>query len=89
MSGVARVGIDAAGGVILGGRQNFVYCNGALVSVVGDAVAGHGPGVHAGPTMAQGSSSVFINGIPVCRQGDLATCGDAATPGSSNTFVGG
>ena len=33
MSGICRVGIDTAGGVILGGGQNFVYANGALVSV--------------------------------------------------------
>ena len=87
MPGVTRVGIDTAGGTILGGGQSFVYCNGALVAIVGDAVAGHGLGPHAGPTMAEGSSTVFIKGIGVCRAGDAATCGHPAT-GSSNVFAG-
>lgn len=87
MSGICRVGIDNAGGVILGGGQSFVYANGALVSVHGDRVQGHGPGVHAGPTMVAGSKNVFINGIAVCNAGDLATCGHPAS-GSSNVFVG-
>ena len=87
MSGICRVGIDTAGGVILGGGQNFVYANSAIVSVDGDLVQGHGPGVHAGPVMIAGSNNVFINGIAVCNAGDLATCGHPAS-GSSNVFVG-
>lgn len=87
MSGICRVGIDTAGGVILGGGQNFVYANGALVSVDGDLVQGHGVGIHAGPVMIAGSKNVFINGIAVCNAGDLATCGHPAS-GSSNVFVG-
>jgi uncharacterized Zn-binding protein involved in type VI secretion len=87
MSGICRVGIDNAGGVILGGGQSFVYANGVLVSVDGDRVQGHGPGPHAGPTMIAGSNNVFINGIAVCNAGDLATCGHPAT-GSNNVFVG-
>ena len=87
MPGICRVGIDTAGGVILGGGQNFVFANGALVSVHGDRVQGHGVGEHAGPTMIAGSKNVFINGIAVCNAGDLATCGHSAS-GSSNVFVG-
>ena len=87
MPGICRVGIDTAGGVILGGGQNFVYANGALVSVDGDLVQGHGVGPHAGPVMIAGSKNVFINGIAVCNAGDLATCGHPAS-GSSNVFVG-
>lgn len=87
MSGVCRVGIDTAGGLILGGGQSFVFANGALVSVDGDSVRGHGVGVHAGPVMVAGSKNVFINGIAVCNAGDLATCGHPAS-GSSNVFVG-
>lgn len=87
MSGVARVGVDTASGVITGGGQSFVFANGALIVVVGDAVVPHGSGLHGGPTMGNGSSSVFINSIPVCRAGDAATCGHVAT-GSSNVFAG-
>lgn len=86
MPGVARVGVDTAGGTILGGGQSSVYCNGSLVAVLGDAVQGHGLGSHAGPTMAQASTNVYAGGIRVCRQGDQASCGDPAT-GSSDTFA--
>lgn len=86
MPGIARVGIDTAGGTILGGGQSSVYVNGALAAVIGDAVASHGLPPHASATMVEGSSSVFINNIGVCRAGDAASCGDAAT-GSSDTFA--
>lgn len=86
MPGIARVGVDTAGGIILGGGQNSVFVNSSLVAVIGDAVAGHGPGVHASPVMAEGSTNVFANNIGVCREGDAASCGDTAT-GSSNSFA--
>ena len=79
MHGISRIGIDAAGGVIIGALQDFVRVEGALWSVLGDPVAGHGDVPHAAPVMAQGSSFVRINGIPVCREGHLASCGHAAT----------
>lgn len=88
MPGICRVGVDVAGGIILGVLQDgTVFANGSLVSVDGDLVQGHGPGVHAGPVMIAGSNNVFINGIAVCNAGDLATCGHPAS-GSSNVFVG-
>ena len=86
MPGIARVGIDTAGGTILGGGQSSVYVNGALAAVIGDAVAGHGPLIHAAAVMVEGSNNFFINGIGVCREGDAASCGDTAT-GSSDTFA--
>lgn len=86
MSGISRVGVDTAGGTINGGGQSTVYCNGSLVAVIGDAVAGHGPFAHAGPTMVEGSSTVFAEGIGICRAGDAASCGDTAT-GSSDSFA--
>ena len=88
MPGVCRVGVDVAGGTIIGVVQNgTVFANGSLVSVNNDPVQGHAPGVHAGPGMIAGSKNVFINGIAVCNAGDKATCGHPAT-GSSNVFVG-
>lgn len=88
MSGICRVGIDSAGGTILGSLQDgTVFANGPLVSVHNDDVQGHGVGEHAGPVMIAGSKNVFINGIAVCNEGDSATCGHLAT-GSSNVFVG-
>jgi len=85
MPGIARVGIDSAGGVITGGMQGLVTINGAPVSVVGDDVAGHGTGSHAGPKMAQGSSLFTINGIPVCLAGHRASCGHEASGDAKHT----
>ena len=88
MSGICRVGVDSAGGVILGVNQNgTVFANGSLVSVDKDRVQGHGVGVHAGPVMVANSKNVFINGIAVCKETNQATCGHPAS-GSINVFVG-
>ena len=86
MPGLARVGVDTAGGVIQGGGQSTVFCNGSLVAVIGDAVAGHGRAPHSSPVMVEGSSTVFAEGIGVCRTGDAASCGHEAT-GSSDSFA--
>lgn len=86
MPGIARVGIDIAGGVQLP-LISSVFVNGALVQVLGGPVAGHGIGPHAGPIMATASSSVFAEGIPVCKAGDSASCGHV-TSGSPNVNSG-
>ena len=85
MPGICRDN-DTAGGDLIP-SQTTVKANNEEVIVNGDAVAGHGPGPHAGPTMVAGSKNVFVGGIAVCNAGDLATCGDPAT-GSSNVIVG-
>ena len=77
----ARTGRESAGGIILTSLQGTVTIEGALWSVIGTPVTPHGPGPHAGPVMQEGSSTVTINGIPVCRLGDKATCGHPATGG--------
>ena len=80
MHGIARIVQDSAGGTIVGALQDFVTVEGTLWSVFGDPVAGHEPcGAHAGPCMAEGSSFIRINGIPVCREGHAASCGHPAT----------
>jgi len=87
MPGVARKGIDAAGGVAIEGSDN-VFVNGAGVVRNGDRVAGHGLPPHAPPpAMVAQCKNVYVNGILVVNQGDLAVCGDAIA-GSSNVFVG-
>jgi len=43
-------------------------------------------GIHK---MTQASGSVYVNGIPVCREGDYTTCGYRGIMGSQNVFVGG
>jgi len=77
--GFARVGVDSAGGVQLGGGQDFVTVDGALIVVVGDPIAGHGLAPHDAPVMAEASSFVTINGTPACIQGNAATCGHVTT----------
>ena len=88
MPGICRDGVDAAGGALIK-TQTTVFANNNLVIVHGDTVTAHAPGgIHAlPPTMIAGSDNVFIGGILVCNQGDLATCSHAAS-GSSDVFVG-
>jgi len=87
MPGAVRVGMDSAGGVITGNLAPTVLVNGAPIGVKGADITGHGTGAHAGPVMVGASGTVFAQGKPVCRAGDLATCGDSAS-GSANVLVG-
>jgi uncharacterized Zn-binding protein involved in type VI secretion len=88
MPGIARQGQDAAGGTIIKGEilEFGVFANNSPVARIGDGVAGHGKGPHAGPVMVAGSSNVFANNIPVSRAGDSASCGHGAS-GSDNVIV--
>lgn len=88
MLGVSRVAVDAAGGIIAEALAPSVQVNGALVAVLGCAVAPHGAGAHAGPVMAEASSTVFAEGVGLCRAGDAASCGHLAS-GSGNVSAGG
>ncbi|MBB3017718.1 putative Zn-binding protein involved in type VI secretion [Microvirga lupini] len=90
MPGISRVGVDAAGGTIIGNLAPTVFINGAPCAVQGADVAPHPPFPphSAAPVMVGHSSTVFACGIPVCRAGDQASCGHAAT-GSGNVFAGG
>ena len=87
MPGVTRVGQDTAGGVVLNGGNSTVFVNGSPGAVIGCQVSGHGDSPHSGPSMITGSSTVYFSGIPVCRQGDAASCGHTAT-GSGNVSAG-
>lgn len=85
MPGIARKGIDAAGGTDAVGSPNVFVENSPAVRI-GDAVNPHGPGTHANPVLAGGSPDVFVNGIPVSRAGDPANCGHT-TSGSGTVFA--
>lgn len=87
MPGIVRKDTDSAGGKEIGGLAPTVFADGMMVIVLGDKVAGHGPGKHGGPVMAEASSTVFAHGIGVCRAGDHANCGHPAS-GSSDVIVG-
>lgn len=88
MHGVARRSVDVARGAQIGGNQNWVSVEHQLWMVLGDVNAPHGfpPHVPGGDNMAQGSSFISIDGIPVCREGHLAGCGHATT-GSRFMFI--
>lgn len=80
--GVSLVGVDRAGGVITGPGISSWTLNGSRISLLGDSVTPHAPPdtPHSGsPVMVQGSSWFTFNGIPVVRQGNLASCGHGAT----------
>ena len=87
MSGVARNGVDSAGGIATQYSGN-VNANGSGVVRIGDKVASHGIAAHSPtPPMVGGSTTVFANGIGVSRSGDAASCGHTIS-GSSNVFAG-
>ncbi|WP_162419656.1 PAAR domain-containing protein [Microvirga brassicacearum] len=82
MPGVACVGVDAAGGTQLGLQGANFKVDGNPIVLLGDHVAPHSPfePPHVpDPTMAQGSPNFRLNGIPVCREGHVATCGHPTT----------
>lgn len=87
MLGAGRVGMDAAGGPVLVGA-NSVLINGAPAARLMSAVAGHGEDEHAGPHMITGNFSVIVEGLPICRMGDSASCGHPLLPGSPDVVVG-
>ncbi|MGE5509936.1 MAG: PAAR domain-containing protein [Bacteroidota bacterium] len=88
--GAARQSLDRAIGAQIGLGQSFVFVQGKLWMVKGDVNATHAPffpkHIIGLDKMVQGSPFVFINGIPVCRQGHLAACGHPTT-GSNFLFV--
>jgi uncharacterized Zn-binding protein involved in type VI secretion len=85
MPGIARAGQDVAGGVDSVGSPN-VHIEGKPAVRIGDSINPHGRPPHTHAVMASGSSSVFVNNIPVCRSGDTATCGHV-TSGSGSVFA--
>ena len=87
MPGISRVGVDTAEGTIVGNLAPTVLVNGSPAAVKGAEVSGHGRGSHRSPVMDGSSSTVYANGIPICREGDAASCGHPAT-GSGNVNAG-
>ena len=80
MPGVACVSVDVAGGQQLGLQAAKFRVRGNPVVVVGDKVAPHGLPPHSPlPVMVQGTAKFRVSGIPVSREGHLASCGHATT----------
>jgi uncharacterized Zn-binding protein involved in type VI secretion len=89
MPPAARMGADAAGGNLLMPPQATVFVGGSLWAVIGTQAAGHGNSPHSSPVMTKGSMTVFVQGIPGCRTGDVASCGCPAAPGFPTVLAGG
>lgn len=73
--GITVLTLDVAGGNQLTSPQDFWFVEDELVQLIGGTVESHGPPPHSPPPeMVTGSDWMFINDIPVCREGDLASC---------------
>lgn len=57
--GACRVGVDTAGGVILGPGAPKVFVENSVVSLVGDNIAGHGFPPHSNPVTRVTQDKVF------------------------------
>lgn len=76
---------DLAGGEIVATLQQWLNIEDRKVVVLGDKVKPHGSHDSAFIRMIEGSPWLSIGGRPVCRSGDLASCGHVAD-GSQNWF---
>lgn len=81
MGGVAVKTSDAAGGIQLAGHAPWFVVEGQMVVCLGDPVTPHPPfPPHTtNPFMAQGLSWFLVDGIPLCREPHLASCGHATS----------
>ena len=78
---------DSAGGDLIASASTTKF-NDLAVVLDGDAVAGHGDGPHAAPTIPAGiNSTVKVEDKLVVVAGDVATCGHVAT-GSADVSIG-
>ena len=83
---------------VLGGSPNVVVGNVGVLRK-GDPLAAHTiqqtppllpPCInHPGQVVNTGSATVFVNGIPIARVGDLVDIGGSITAGIPNVFAGG
>lgn len=78
---------DVAGGPVVSVVQNWGFWNNRAILCVGDPVIPHGDSPHNAAVMVTGSPWFTINGIPVCRTGDLASCGDVLAGSQGWTIV--
>lgn len=91
---VTRLGDDCSGHDCHPPRPNVsasddVYIEGIEVHRQTDAYPVHacGPSAHAA-VQAVGSSTVFVNGLAICRVGDAVSCGSVATATQETVYAG-
>lgn len=73
-------------GIITGPGGLTQFADGLIVSIVGDTIAPHGPGAHLAATIISGSPDTFVNGRPLVRVGDPASCGCVVLAGDFDLF---
>jgi uncharacterized Zn-binding protein involved in type VI secretion len=86
MPSIGRVNADRAGGLLLTGNPS-VEINGLPAAVLGSLIQDHGRNEHDLAKMNVGFNGVLIGGLPVCRTGDVASCGHPLVS-SSNVEAG-
>ena len=92
MPKVARMGdVNSGGGIIQTIPQSTVFANGKLISVNGSRGSGHEPGIHSlnAWVTSNGSTTVFIEGIPVNDEGDADDCTHVRVDGRPDVFTHG
>jgi len=82
----ARVSVDRAGGIISSTPARTVYVNSRLAVAPQSKVSPHGKSRHKSATIVSGSSNVFVEGRPMSRTDDQASCGHRISTGSNNVF---
>lgn len=89
MPNIATCGSSTAGGLIgPPATPRTVFIGGKPIACAGDPVVGHGTGQHAAAVLVVNRPpTLYVNGLPVVRSGDLASCGDpvVATTTVTNT----
>jgi uncharacterized Zn-binding protein involved in type VI secretion len=70
------------GGVLTGSSNTFIES--LMAARAGRDMISHGPGL-----VAQGSSTVFVNGAPLARRTDKCSCGGPLIKTCSHTYIGG
>jgi len=89
--GVGDVGPGNQGVVITTSLSRTVTFQGQAAVVVGSPVPSHGKGSHVASVMVTGSSTVTVEGKPICRHLDSASCGhviNVINQGKSTVNVG-
>ncbi len=85
-------------GLILGPGSKTTFTEFGNVSLQGDIIAKHGPGLHSAAVVGTGSTDTFNMGIailaavsgaeerPITRVGDVASCGCVVSNGDFTLF---
>ena len=88
MPRISLATVDTCGGTITNSVGVATTINGSPIAVRGDTVVSHAPcpvpPSHCAAVTQAASAGVFINGIPIIRAGDAASCGHPATAAAAS-----